>query len=173
MRRLGVAIAALSTSILQVSCAWFPPSPRTQAAEVARLEAHVVPVVGALQVRRYLNEGPSCNRILYRLGEYCDGNRCGSPKEGYRPFDERVREDFDRLATAMRTSNASTHRFEASFAADGALTTISFRREDFSIEWNWFYLYDPTDSVAKNQNPAPPTYTRITEKWWLVTEVDD
>ena len=41
------------------------------------------------------------------------------------------------------------------------------------MEWNWVYLYDPNDTVAKDLEPGAPTYTRINGSWWLVTEVDD
>ena len=172
MRRLRIGTVGLTLTAL-VGCSHYPPSAQTQAIEVARLETHVVPVVDELDVRFYLDEGPSCNAILYPPGEFRDGDhRCGSPTEAYGRFDARVRSHFDRIHAAIAAS-ADTHRFDASFTADGVLRNVSFPREDSSWEWNWRYLYDPNHRVAKDREPGAPTYTEIDEDWWLVTEVDD
>ena len=174
MRKRGIAIVGLLALALPVGCAHKPPSAQTQAEEVARLEAHVVPVVDELEVRRYLDEGPSRNAILYPPGEFQDGDDGnGSPTEPYRPFDARVRSDFDRIHAAIEASDVDTHRFDASFTAEGALRTVSFRHEESDWNWNWVYLYDPNDTIAKDLARGAPTYTQINGDWWLVTEVDD
>jgi hypothetical protein len=130
-----------------------------------------VPVVDELKVRRYLDEGPSSNAILYPPGEFCDGDDTSGSPEGYGPFDARVRTDFDRIHAAIEASEVGTHRFDASFTADGAIGNISFRRDDSSWKWNWIYLYDPNGTVAKDLEPS--ARSQINEDWWLVTEVDD
>ena len=155
-------------------CAVNPPSPEIQAEEVLRLEAGVVPVLDEFDVRFYLDRGPYCGSIVYRRGEFrSHDERCGSPTEAYRLFDEQVQGDFGKIRAAIAASRVKIRRFEASFAADGSIRTISFRREDCSIEWNWNYLYDRGNVVAKDGTSDFPKYTRITEDWWLVTEVDD
>jgi hypothetical protein len=151
------------------------PSERQRADDVAQLERWVVPVVEELDVRFYLDEGVTCHAVLYSRGEFREGDgSCGSPTESYGPFDAVVRKDFDRISAAIKASGVKTLRFDASVNAAGALTHVSFRIIDRSIEWNWFYLFDPTNAVPKGgQASNAPRYQRINERWWLVTEVDD
>ncbi|HZM75227.1 MAG TPA: hypothetical protein VFC19_05845 [Candidatus Limnocylindrales bacterium] len=179
MRKLGFGIIGLLVLAALAGCGDEPPPTQTQADEVARLQAHVVPVVDELKVLFYLDEGSSCNAILYSSGEFRDGDdSCGSPTERYGQFDSRVRGDFDRIDAAIGTSKVPTHRFDATFTTGGALREVTFPREDSSWQWNWSYLYDPGDTVAKDLQPGDPKvgvpkYRRINEDWWLVTAVDD
>jgi len=179
MRKLGIGVVALFASATLVGCNDKAPSLETQAAEVAQLETHVVPVVDELDVTFYLDEGKSCNGIIYPAGEFRDGDySCGSVTENYGKFDAKVRTDFDRIRTAIEKSGVPTHRFDASVGSGGVLREVTFPREDGSWQWNWSYLYDPTDSVTKDRRSGEPTmgsptYTEIGKKWWLVTAVDD
>lgn len=172
MRRSTTGVVGLLTLIALVGCD-SPPSEEKRADDVAQLEAHVLPVVDELDVRFYLDEGSSCNSILYPRGEFRDGDdSCGSPTETYGPFDATVRSDFDRISAAIEASGVDAHRFDASVTADGVLTYASFPLEDSSIQWNWDYLYDPSNTVSKGQRPNAPTY-QINDNWWLVTAIDD
>lgn len=170
---LTVAAGLLVVAVL-VGCDR-EPSEQTRAADVAELERLVVPVVEELGVRLYLDEGRSCHSLLYSRGEYRDGDdSCGSPTESYGPFDAVVRRDFDRIRAAIEATAVGTFRFDASINADGSLTRVSFRLVDRSIQWNRFYLFDPTNAIPKSDRaPNAPRYQRINERWWLVTEVDD
>lgn len=173
MRRSTMGAIGLLTFIGLVGCD-SPPSEETRAGDVAQLEANVLPVVDELDVRFYLDEGSTCNSILYPRGEFRDGDdSCGSPTESYGPFDATVRGDFDRISAAIEASGVNAHRFDAYVTGDGVLTSIRFPLEDRSIEWNWVYLYDPSNTVSKDQRPKAPTYQQINDKWWLVTEIDD
>ncbi len=174
MRNPWSGIVGLLALAALVGCSSKPPSAGTQAAEVARLEAHVVPIVDELDVRFYLDETWSTHAITYPPGEFREGDDSrGSPAASDRPFDASVRTDFDRVSAAIEASAVDTYRFEASFTPEGALSTASFRRDDSSLEWNWFYLYDPNDTVAKDPGPGARSLTQINADWWLVTEVDD
>jgi len=151
------------------------PSEQKRADDVAQLERLVVPVVDELDVRFYLDEGFTCQSLLYSRGEFREGDgSCGSPTESFGPFDAVVRRDFDRIRAAIKASGVNTLRFDASVNDGGVLTHVSFRIVDHSIEWNRFYLFDPTLAGPKSgQAPNAPRYEQINERWWLVTEVDD
>jgi hypothetical protein len=173
VRRSTMGAVGLLTLIVLVGCD-SPPSEETRSHDVAQLEAHVLPVVDELDARFYLDEGSSCNSMLYPRGEFRDGDvSCGSPTESYGPFDATVRSDFDHIRAAIEASRVNTHRFDAFVTADGVLRHVSFPLEDSSIEWNWGYLYDPNNTVSKGQRPNAPTYQQINDNWWLVTEIDD
>jgi len=180
MRRIMMGVVGAMVSAALVGCN-SPPSPERRIRDVARLEAHVVSVIDDLGVRSYLDERSTCDSILYARGEFRDGDEsCGSPTEVDVPFDEGVRNDFDRIGAAIEASGVDTHRVDASVSGDGHLQHVSFRLEDCSIEWNWVYLYDPNGAVArpgaggsKGNGAGAPTYTRINGDWWLVTEIDD
>jgi hypothetical protein len=173
MRRTTTAALGLLVSAALVGCDR-PPSTERIIGDVARLETHVVPLVDELDVHFYLDERWTCHSILYSRGEFRDGDdSCGSPTESYVLFDVGVRSDFDRIKAALSASGAGIHRFEASIGTDGALRSISFRLGDSSIRWNWFYVDDPNNSITKSDGPNPPTYARINDRWWLLTEIDD
>jgi hypothetical protein len=71
----------------------------------------------------------------------------------------------------QRGSGVNTRRFDASLTNAGVLNHVSFRIDDHSIEWNWFYLYDPHHAIPKDgQGPNAPRYERINERWWLVVD---
>jgi hypothetical protein len=151
------------------------PSEQKRADDVAQLERFVVAVVDELDVRFYLDEGFTCHSLVYSRGEFREGDGgCGSPTESYGPFDAVVRRDFDRISGAIKASGVKTFRFAASVDDGGVLTHVSFRIIDRSIEWNRYYLFDPTHAVPKGVGaPNAPRYEQINERWWLVTEVDD
>jgi hypothetical protein len=170
---LTFAVGLLSVTVF-VGCDR-EPSEQKRAADVVQLERLVVPVVEELGVRSYLDEGFNCHALLYARGEFRDGDGwCGSSTESYGPFDAVGRKDLARIRTAIKASGVNTHRLVASVTTGGVLSHVSFRIVDHSIEWNWFYLFDPTDAVPKGgQAPNGPRYKQINKRWWLVTEVDD
>jgi hypothetical protein len=184
MRLLRIGVVGLLVPAALAGCVMGfgdtkPPSAETQAAEVARLQADVVPVVDELDVTFYLNEGKSCHGIVYRRGEFRDGDdSCGTPSEQYGRFDAQVRADFDRISAAIKRSEVNTYRFDALLTGDGALEKVTFPRTDSSWQWNWTYLYDPGNTVDKSKTQgeptlSKPTYTKINDSWWLQTAVDD
>jgi len=172
--RYAMTRAATVLVLAVASCAR-EPAPERWTPDVEQLERSVVPIIDALDVEYYLDEGASCHAIRYARGEFRDGDRsCVSASETYGRFDAPVHRDFDRISAALKSSGVNSRRFQASVNDNGTIAHVAFRIVDRSIEWNWFYLYDPTNAVPKDGSaPDAPRYQRINARWWLVREVDD
>ncbi len=171
MRRAIAGLAGLAALSALTGCG-SPPSAQRRPDDVARLAAEVLPVIDELDVSTYLDEGSMCRWLVHPRGDFREGG-CATSAERFSAFDDTARADFDRVTAAMRASGVDTHRFEASISSAGAVGDARFWLEDSSIQWNWFYLYDPQDAITKNRHEGKPSYERISDGWWLMTEVDD
>lgn len=177
--RSAILLAALCLSFVTGACSVLgnteAPSATQQAAEVAALQTHVLPVVKNLKVTWYLNEGMRGGSINWKRGNFST-DRAHSREDGFQLFDDETAVTYKQFAQAISASGVPTNRLaEAKFADDGTLRFASFQRRGGGITYVFTYIYSPGAKPPEWQSKlGPVVLTRIGDSdWWFEQSPDD
>jgi len=158
-----------------------PVYPRQKLIEdAAELEADVLPVVEDLGLTGYGNDPGGwgrhgCRGLTWSHGAFSDRDPdCSNPDDPELPFDAESEAAFGQVSSAIEASGVDIYRIEKGGWGPGT----SFHLNDSSIQWNWYYSYDPTTAGAPDEiRTETPLGTRlqvhVTGHWWFTVEPDD
>lgn len=162
-------VAALAALMWRGATRGWLPSDEQKAQYIADLEAHVLPVVGDLQVEYFMDEH-DCATLTYGRGDFIDRDPqdCGGSTDDPAPFDDTTRVDHARVAAALEASDTPIERTGATFQA-GALRSawfLSHHGAPFAAAWE--LIYDPNDmhpKAASDQVTSTPIPGNA--GWWF------
>ncbi len=149
--------------------------------DVAELDADVLPVVENLGLTGYGNDPrrwgrQGCRGLTWSHGAFRDRNSdCSNPDDPELPFDAESEAAFARVSAAIEASGVDVDRIDKGGWGPGT----SFHLNDNSIQWNWYYSYDPSTTADEPEEirTETPLGTRmqvhVTGRWWFTVEPDD
>ncbi|MFC7484736.1 hypothetical protein ACFQX7_38480 [Luedemannella flava] len=134
-------------------------------ADVDRLDRQVLPLAQQLDLYFYLHSPQDCRVLEYPHGNYRDGDAvCG---DDVAPFDARAATDYADLAAAIERSGVDVERV---FRDRGGLY---FQLEDFSLQYNYQYVYLPDGAAPPPNRFAVEEWTNVRGDWWFHRDHDD